>query len=146
MQIGVARTPPLEHVFGQSLRHLAHNNRRSRVERRSTGVRRFGLTTEAWRLRFYSLRREKPDPPHAPNSRKVASPIREYVIIRLCEREQAYVHYWVGSRLAAFSVRRCHREWQERVDCGTSAFKRSRPTADVHTGSVTTTVRPIPDL
>ena len=36
MQIGVARTPPLEHVFGQSLRHLAHNNRRSRVERRST--------------------------------------------------------------------------------------------------------------
>ena len=36
MQIGVARNPPLEHVFGQSLRHLAHNNWRSRVERRST--------------------------------------------------------------------------------------------------------------
>ena len=35
MQIGVARNPPLEHAFGQSLRHLAHNNRRSRVERRS---------------------------------------------------------------------------------------------------------------
>ena len=36
VQIGVARNPPVEHVFGQSLRHLAHNNRRSRVERRST--------------------------------------------------------------------------------------------------------------
>ena len=36
VQIGVARNPPLKHAFGQSLRHLAHNNWRSRVERRST--------------------------------------------------------------------------------------------------------------
>ena len=28
--------PPLDHPFAQLLRHLAHNNRRSRVERRST--------------------------------------------------------------------------------------------------------------
>ena len=37
-KIGVARKPPLEHAFGQLLRHLAHNNRRSRVERRSTAL------------------------------------------------------------------------------------------------------------
>ena len=36
MQIGVARNPPLEHAFARLLRHLVHNNRRSRVERRST--------------------------------------------------------------------------------------------------------------
>ena len=36
MQIGVARDPPLEHAFARSLRHLAHNNWGSRVERRST--------------------------------------------------------------------------------------------------------------
>ena len=36
MQIGVVWNPHLEHVFGQLLRHLAHNNWRSRVERRST--------------------------------------------------------------------------------------------------------------
>ena len=30
------KEPPLEHVFGQSLKHLAHNNRGPRVEGRST--------------------------------------------------------------------------------------------------------------
>ena len=36
MQIGVARNPPLEHAFARLLGYLAHNSRRSRVERRST--------------------------------------------------------------------------------------------------------------
>ena len=36
VQIGVARNPPLEHAFARLLRHLAHNNWRFRVERRST--------------------------------------------------------------------------------------------------------------
>ena len=36
MQIGVARNPSLEHAFGRLLKHLAHNNRGCRVERRST--------------------------------------------------------------------------------------------------------------
>ena len=39
VQIAIARNPPLEHAFGLLLRHLAHNNRGSRVERRSTLMR-----------------------------------------------------------------------------------------------------------
>ena len=38
VQIGVARNPPLEHAFGLLLRHLTHNNRGSRFERRSTPI------------------------------------------------------------------------------------------------------------
>ena len=36
VQIAVARNPPLEHAFGLLLKHLAHHNRASHVERRST--------------------------------------------------------------------------------------------------------------
>ena len=53
-------SPPLEHAFGQSLRHLAHNNRRSRVERRSTARTNSGPDTAASLVKSHFPQRQAP--------------------------------------------------------------------------------------